>query len=282
MTLGSKISELRKKMNMTQSELAGNEITRNMLSSIENGAALPSLSTLCYLAERLEIPVGYLLDEKGDLLSYKKMELLPAMKRLFEKERYKELLKLWETRLGETDDELALLLAEASVAYGFQLLFGGSLSTLFKTVTRAKDFCDATAYPTEHIRAKIELLRAIADNVQAPRFELDTALYDKLAQSALASDLYFYITESDMEYTYADSVLREHMMAKRLMKEGKYADAVESLELLEAQKTHASLGAFILFRIYADLEHCHKELRNFELAYRYSGKRLSLLSAFRT
>lgn len=282
MTLGKKISELRQRLHMTQSELAGTEITRNMLSSIENGAALPSLSTLLYLAERLETPVGYFLDEKGDWLTYKKMELLPTLKRLFENGRYKELLKSWETRLGETDDELALLLAEASAAYGLHLLFGGSLSTLYKIVARAKSFCDATVYPTDHIRAKIELLRAIADNVQAPRFELDSALYERLAESAIATDLYFYVTENDADYTYSDPILNEHMAAKRLIKDGKYADAAVLLDNLESKKTQANIGAFVLFRIYADLEHCHKELRNFELAYRYSGKRLSLLSAFRT
>jgi len=40
-------------------------------------------------------------------------------------------------------------------------------------------------------------------------------------------------------------------------------------------------SVLVLFRIYSDLEICHKELRNFEAAYRYSAKKLSLLSAFR-
>ena len=282
MTLGSKICALRKKLHMTQSELAGTEITRNMLSSIENGSAFPSLSTLGYLAKRLEVPVGYLLDEDGDFLTYKKMEILPILKRHLEKKNHREVLRLWEKSLGEVDDELALLLAEASVEYSFQLLYDGSLQTLSKTVAKALDFCNSTVYPTQHIRAKIELLRAVSDNAQAPRFEIDTALYTALSNSAIATDLYFYVTENTAEHSYADEVLAAHMRAKRLMKDGKYRDAVKSLEDLEGQKTTANIGAFVLFRIYGDIEHCHKELCNFELAYRYSGKRLSLLSAFRT
>ena len=133
----------------------------------------------------------------------------------------------------------------------------------------------------EH-KPKIELLRAVSDNAQAPRFEIDTALYTALSNSAIATDLYFYVTENTAEHSYADEVLAAHMRAKRLMTDGKYRDAVKSLEDLEGQKTTANIGAFVLFRIYGDIEHCHKELRNFELAYRYSGKRLSLLSAFRT
>ena len=66
MELGNKIRTLRKKQNMTQSELAGEHITRNMLSKIENGEALPSLDTLFYIAERLEVAPGFLLSENED------------------------------------------------------------------------------------------------------------------------------------------------------------------------------------------------------------------------
>ena len=41
--IGEKIKALRISKRMTQSELAGDQITRNMLSLIENGSALPSL-----------------------------------------------------------------------------------------------------------------------------------------------------------------------------------------------------------------------------------------------
>ena len=52
MQIGEKIKTLRQAKLMTQSELAGTQITRNMLSSIEHGTALPSLPTALYLAER--------------------------------------------------------------------------------------------------------------------------------------------------------------------------------------------------------------------------------------
>ena len=52
-TIGEKIKRLRCAKLMTQSELVGGEITRNMLSRIENGAAQPSLDTLRYIAKKL-------------------------------------------------------------------------------------------------------------------------------------------------------------------------------------------------------------------------------------
>ena len=48
MHIGEKIKRLRTAKLMTQSELVGREITRNMLSRIENGAAQPSMATVKY------------------------------------------------------------------------------------------------------------------------------------------------------------------------------------------------------------------------------------------
>ena len=64
--IGEKIHRLRVKRKMTQAELAGDQITRNMLSRVENGAALPSLPTVWYLADRLGVPAGFLLAEGDD------------------------------------------------------------------------------------------------------------------------------------------------------------------------------------------------------------------------
>lgn len=54
--LGARIKEARIAKKMTQSQVVGNFITRNMLSQIENGNALPSIPTLEYLADVLDLP----------------------------------------------------------------------------------------------------------------------------------------------------------------------------------------------------------------------------------
>ena len=65
MTLGQKIKTARLERGMTQKELVGDAITRNMLSKIENDAAAPSVRTLEYLARALDLPAGYFLGESG-------------------------------------------------------------------------------------------------------------------------------------------------------------------------------------------------------------------------
>ena len=41
-------------------------------------------------------------------------------------------------------------------------------------------------------------------------------------------------------------------------------------------------NSFAVFGIYADLEQCYKQLYDFENAYRYSSKRMSMLEGFKT
>lgn len=63
MELGKRLKAARLEAGLSQRQLCGEVITRNMLSQIENGAARPSMDTLLYLADRLGKPVAYFLDE---------------------------------------------------------------------------------------------------------------------------------------------------------------------------------------------------------------------------
>ncbi|MBR4990395.1 MAG: helix-turn-helix domain-containing protein [Oscillospiraceae bacterium] len=67
MTLGEKLLHARQEAGMSQRQLCGDVITRNMLSQIEHGTAKPSMETLRYLAARLEKPVSYFLEEDAAL-----------------------------------------------------------------------------------------------------------------------------------------------------------------------------------------------------------------------
>ena len=62
--LGKRIKEARLARKMTQQDVVGDFITRNMLSQIESGTATPSVKTLTYLAKVLQLPVNYLLPDE--------------------------------------------------------------------------------------------------------------------------------------------------------------------------------------------------------------------------
>jgi transcriptional regulator with XRE-family HTH domain len=65
--LGKRLKEARLHKKMTQSDVVGTFITRNMLSQIESGVASPSLRTLEYLANTLDLPMHYLINEQQNI-----------------------------------------------------------------------------------------------------------------------------------------------------------------------------------------------------------------------
>lgn len=67
MTLGEKIKQARLEAGLSQRQLCGETVTRNMLSQIENGSARPSMGTLSYFAAQLGKPISYFLEEDAVL-----------------------------------------------------------------------------------------------------------------------------------------------------------------------------------------------------------------------
>ncbi|MCL2107848.1 MAG: helix-turn-helix domain-containing protein [Oscillospiraceae bacterium] len=67
--LGKKLKEARLAKKMTQTDVVGGYITRNMLSQIESGCAFPSIRTLEYLSGVLEIPMSELVSESETIMS---------------------------------------------------------------------------------------------------------------------------------------------------------------------------------------------------------------------
>lgn len=65
MELGEKIKALRQEKGLSQRQLCGEFMTRNMLSQIENGSARPSMDTLAYLAAQLGKSVSFFLEEQA-------------------------------------------------------------------------------------------------------------------------------------------------------------------------------------------------------------------------
>lgn len=61
--LGSRIKKLRKEKKMTLAELAGDRLTKGMLSLIENGKAKPSMDSLHYIAEQLNVDISTLVND---------------------------------------------------------------------------------------------------------------------------------------------------------------------------------------------------------------------------
>ncbi|MGE7022957.1 helix-turn-helix domain-containing protein [Solibacillus cecembensis] len=103
LNIGTKIKELRKERKMTLAQVAGDRLSKGMLSLIENGKAQPSIESLQHIANQLDIGVSELLQGKDD---EKIRSLLLEVEQL-RSQLYKELNK---TKLDEKCEEILHLI----------------------------------------------------------------------------------------------------------------------------------------------------------------------------
>lgn len=82
-TLGERIRNLRKQKGLTLQALAGDQLTKGMLSLIENNKANPSMESLSYIAERLEVDRNELLE---DIPTNELRNLLEEVEQLYTRE----------------------------------------------------------------------------------------------------------------------------------------------------------------------------------------------------
>lgn len=66
-TIGERIRHLRKEKKLTLQQLAGDRLTKGMLSLIENGKAQPSMDSLRFIAQQLEVEVSTLVQKQSSV-----------------------------------------------------------------------------------------------------------------------------------------------------------------------------------------------------------------------
>ncbi|QOR66924.1 helix-turn-helix transcriptional regulator [Cytobacillus suaedae] len=97
--LGEKIRKLRKQKKLTLEQLAGSELTKGMLSLIENNKAKPSMESLEYISNRLGVGISELMGETSIQEIREILEIAEGLINLeYEKnkDKYKTLITLIE------------------------------------------------------------------------------------------------------------------------------------------------------------------------------------------
>lgn len=139
MTLGQKIKAARLEKGLTQKEVVGNYITRNMLSKIENDSATPSVRTLEYLARALDLPPGHFLND-AQISDGLVPDGLNEARAAFREKRWTDCLTLLKAdKTAATTDEGYLLYAKAGAYAAQQALEEGRL-------TEARELAEAAHY----------------------------------------------------------------------------------------------------------------------------------------
>ena len=167
--LGRRIREARLAKKMTQTEAAGDFITRNMLSQIESGSANPSLKTLEYPVVVLEIPVSSLIPDENEEEPRAEISsnILVEGKSLYNKGEYGKAAERVKPLL-ETDlwDEASAITAKCYIGMAQQKEKEGSLNEAADLAYKAYDMSDKGVYASRDIKTISALLmNRIAEKV---------------------------------------------------------------------------------------------------------------------
>lgn len=188
-TLGEKIKALRKEKKLTQTELAGSELTKSMLSQIENGKATPSMKTLQYIAEKLECEPSFLLEEDNDEI----VELIQKMERLIKNkcdEVYETLLPIVQKELPSTLNTARLykqFITAAAVMndYNIEYYVETAVSifekyTLYRESTETKLLFYYMLFKQKKYKECLQMIATIRDEYKAKNLEMDLITHIQL------------------------------------------------------------------------------------------------------
>lgn len=295
MDIGKKIKRLRTEKLMTQSELTGGEITRNMLSRIENGAALPSLGTVVYLASKLGVPAGYLLSEGEEEFIYHKTAVMKNVRRAYTDRNFELCRDMCLSEFHELDDELELILTDCCIGVAEEAMRAGHLyrarAFLDESVSHSRKTMYDTTVQLNNIQIMFEMLKDISpalDSDEIDIVEREGSLHSsvfgnvfcKYLSVALDINKYEYF-ESDLKeikdeaLSDAEKLLVLHLRARKLIANENYESALDVLR--SVADSEAIIDRFLLYQVSADLEICCRETGDYKGAYEFSLNKLELL-----
>lgn len=275
-SLGERIKNLRKELQMTQTELAGGEMTKSMLSQIENNLATPSMKNLQYIAARLGRPAAYFLGEgsyESTLPTAEIYEELKGISRLLQKSNAHEALpRLEEMHSKYSFDPDSKLYAD------FLSKYGECLIDLNKTL-QDKD----NHQGIEKIQEAVEIYKSKFLYVEAARaylnligihwksFEYQRCL-DTLEE---AQEIYEQSINKDyafeMELLYLQSLLKEGLDSP----EESILAAEEALAI--SRETHIYYKSDELYKTLALMNALRGNMEHFE-EYIEKGRQFSIFT----
>lgn len=259
MEIGQRLKQTRLEQGLSQRQLCGDVITRNMLSLIENGSASPSMETLRYLAAQLGKTVSYFLDE--DVVVSSNQSMIENARAAFDGADYGAVLQILEGYQSPDrifDREEALLRALALLNLAREAISQGKGPYALELLERASEAGAQTPYYTEELDRKRLLLRARLVPTELPVDDSELLLRAEAALSRGKPEDAGRYLEATQDRC---SLYWNYLRGQSYLGMGDYAKAQSCLEV--AWDYHPKACAALL-------EQCCREQEDFKGAYRYA------------
>ena len=287
MNIGEKIKDLRQSKMMTQQQLAGDMITRNMLSRIENGAALPSVPTVVYLADRLNIPAGYLLADDKDAFLYQKISIISDIKKAYSDREFLIARSLCSklSEIDESDDEINYIISECDFGIATDAILSGNLHNARRYLDESLEYAKKTVYRTSEVESMCRICFRYIGKISPT---LNSDIIDDVSTSiVVCNDIFcnYILALEGVENGAFDSgriaqdtcteFFQKHIEIKRCMKSRNNSEALKRLDELFVSVD--KIPPTVLYDIYCDFEECFKNLDDYHGAYDHSNNKMRQL-----
>ncbi len=266
MDIGNRLRQARLEAGLSQRQLCGDTVTRNMLSQIENGAARPSMDTLAVLAARLGKSISYFLEENA--VTSPNQRVMEQARRLWEQG---DVQRLWQN-LGDYqspdpvfDREFYLLKAMTALALAGEAAAQGRQPYGLGLLEEARQAGSQTPYYTKAMERQRLLLLA---RLEPRQTEAALAQLEPLDEElklragwALGQDK----PEDALALlgACADREEPEYLLlrAEAYFCQKAYAQAAEYFRRVEDSHPHRAIPR---------LEQCYCALEDYKMAYHYA------------
>lgn len=255
-TLGQKVKEVRLAKKMTQKELAGDYITRNMLSQIENDSATPSIKTMEYIASVLEKPMSYFMDND---VRYIEGGLVEEMLKRYEEQDYLACIEQIEEHFTKFPQ-----------GHNNNLLRNIYTNCCMKAASALKEegkYEDSKILYEKILKYENDLL-----------FESDVILYNVYSQLAEVNG-YLETVEISKEFDEKATNMVNKMLASRVIQgiyisfiEGQYDEVIKrisTLEISELDEYNKGRYYMMIGSAYYYKEDYHRAIKYLEVAIDY-------------
>lgn len=259
MELGQRIKAARLEKGLSQRQLCGDMITRNMLSLIENSSARPSMDTLSYLARQLEKPISYFLQE--DAVTSPNHGVMTQIREAYRRRDYllaKELLAAYRGPDETFDAEKELLQATVYLSLAQQAIIENRIPYAIRLLEDTEAL--QQVYCAEELEQKRQLLLA-QTGADTPLPDVDAVLILK-ARRALRQGQYDK-AGACLDACENHTALWQLLQGEVFLNLQDYRQAV--IYLSKAEEQYPELVAPML-------ERCYSALEDYKMAYFYACK----------
>lgn len=287
--IGDRIKEIRHERGMTQKELAGGTVSRNMLSMIESGAAVPSIETLLSLAKSLSVTPAYFFAGEDELALYSKKDAVQKLHQYLSAGDFESTAELC-SEYASNDAEMRQYLVLAYLNIAKDHLDKYMLGTATKYLRQAADAARSLPYGAECVIGMCNYAITLTECVSKdtiPDILTDSEFISQIPIPAeFNAYIYAYKAIPDGNADIASAIARSgilnkflslHIRGAVLMRSEDFEGAARILDLALSSDDG---GFYSRYKLICDLEVCRKHLGDFEMAYSLSTGRMEMLGMF--